>query len=141
MVMRADIIAAARGYIGVAWRHQGRTRARGIDCFGLVIRAAADCGITVPDEVGYARIPDGFALQAGLRARFDPIRITEVRPGDLLGFAEGHFPCHIGIATPGRAGLAMVHAHARRRRVMEEPLDQDWGARLRLAAAFRGLKD
>jgi cell wall-associated NlpC family hydrolase len=143
MATRDDIVAAARSYIGVPWRHQGRTRRRGVDCFGLVIRAAADCGITVPDEAGYSRSPDGVSILDGMRARFDPIRLADVKPGDVLGFAELVYPCHIGIAAPGRTmgALNVIHAHVRRRKVLEEPLAQEWGARLRLAASFRGLED
>jgi len=143
MATREDIVAAARGYIGIPWRHQGRTRARGVDCFGLVILAAADCGITVADEAGYSRSPDGYSILDGLHIRFDRIRLDEVRPGDILGFAELVYPCHIGIAAPGRTGgtLNVIHAHVRRRRVLEEPLAQEWGAKLRLAAAFRGLEE
>lgn len=49
-----DFIAAARGWIGTPCRHQGRSRA-GVDCIGLVVMAARDCGLDAPVEATYGR--------------------------------------------------------------------------------------
>jgi cell wall-associated NlpC family hydrolase len=38
------IIAAARSWLGVPWRHQGRTR-QGVDCAGLVVLVGRGLGL------------------------------------------------------------------------------------------------
>lgn len=48
-------VAAARSYIGVPWKHQGRSRA-GLDCIGLIILAGRDIGIAVPLVANYGPI-------------------------------------------------------------------------------------
>lgn len=47
-------VAAARGFIGVPWVHQGRSE-RGIDCVGLIVLAARAVGIDAPMRADYGR--------------------------------------------------------------------------------------
>ena len=49
MVTRTDIVAAARGWLGVPWRHQGRSRA-GVDCVGLVVVVCRSLGLSDHDS-------------------------------------------------------------------------------------------
>lgn len=137
------IEAAARVYAEqrVRWRHQGRSTVHGLDCFGLLWRVAADCGAPVADETGYARVPNGFSFVEGMRARFDEIPLSSVHRGDIMVFTELRYPCHAGIVVMGPDGAPthLVHAHARRRRVVVEPLAQEWRAKRCMAFAFRGV--
>jgi hypothetical protein len=51
---RADLLAAARAYLGTPWHHMGRNRRR-LDCVGLLLCAARDAGLDVAEPAPYAR--------------------------------------------------------------------------------------
>ena len=91
-VTRADVVRVARSYVGVRWRHQGRTRA-GIDCIGLVIAVAHDLGLTDYDFTGYGRVPDGKALRATMCEQMDLLS-TEPQLGDVLLLRFDRNPLH-----------------------------------------------
>jgi hypothetical protein len=55
---RDEIIAVARGYLDVPWRHRGRTPT-GVDCIGLVCAVGDHFEIAYEDIDGYSRNPDG----------------------------------------------------------------------------------
>ena len=61
-MVRLDI--AARNYLGVPFKHQGRNPSIGIDCIGLAQLAARDCGIVAPDWTDYARHPAKGLLES-----------------------------------------------------------------------------
>ena len=46
-VVTETFVAAARGYVGVPWRHLGRSRT-GVDCIGLVLLAARETAALAP---------------------------------------------------------------------------------------------
>ena len=46
------IIAAARAWLGVPWRHQGRTR-QGVDCAGLVVLVGREFGLAAYDTFAF----------------------------------------------------------------------------------------
>ena len=127
-------VAAARGYVGVPWRHLGRSRT-GVDCIGLVLLAARDVGVDLPDPAPYAREPQGTRLLEGILAHAQ--RVSEVRVGDVLLFRMGLYGGHVGIASvhPAWGVPACLHAYAPRRQVVEQPMDAE--LRAALIGAFR----
>jgi hypothetical protein len=62
-----NIVDAARKYLGVKFQHQGRT-ARGLDCLGLIVAAARDCGIVCNDRTDYSHRLDKDTLLNGILA-------------------------------------------------------------------------
>lgn len=117
-------VTAARGWLGVPWRHLGRTRA-GVDCIGLVLLSAAEAGLSLPDPAPYAREPQGAALLTGALAH--GARVAQARPGDVLLFSMGLYAGHIGIATthPVFGVPAVLHAYAPHRKVVEQAMDAE----------------
>lgn len=118
------LVEAARGWLGVPWRHLGRTRG-GVDCIGLIILAAAQAGRIIADPAPYAREPQESALLRGALAH--GVRVPEARPGDVLVFRMGLFGGHVGIATRHRAyGCpGVLHAYAPHKHVVEQPMDAE----------------
>lgn len=140
MVTRAAIVDAARGWIGVRWRHQGRGR-DGIDCVGLLVMVGRDLGVSDADETGYRRAPEGQGFPARLTPHMSPIRVTEAGPGDVLVFRDPLYPCHVGIRAARDGVATVIHAHVGRRVVQEEPLTGDLRARVTHAFRVPGLVD
>ena len=116
-------IAAARSYLGVPFRHLGRSR-RGLDCAGLAIVAAHDAGFALDaDYRGYGRRPDGASLRALVARHCRRIDRAALAPGDLLLFAgTERLPCHLAIVSDTTPEVAIVHAWAELGRVAEHVL-------------------
>ena len=123
MADSARIVAAARSWLGVRWRHQGRTVRDGVDCIGLCICVARECGYSVPNATGYARRQDGSQLMAALSTHLSPVPKGQGSQGDVALFRDDGFPVHVGILALRRGIQTVIHAHARRRQVLEEPLE------------------
>lgn len=136
---RAAVIAAARSFVDVPYRHRGRTRV-GIDCVGLAVAALAEAGIEVADRRFYSPQPDGVTLRAALVERLgEPFwrkgdAVELLQPGDLLLMAWNRHPSHVALTTPyPLGGLAVIHSYAEAGRVVEHRLDSKWTARVREA--------
>lgn len=129
------VVAEARSYLGVPWRHQGRART-GIDCVGLVIAVGGTLGVLTYDFTNYQRRTVGVQFLSHFRACLDEVGVPNMRPGDVLVLRDGVYPCHSAILAYKDGRSTIVHAHALRRRVVEENLDED-GWRGKLSAAFR----
>jgi hypothetical protein len=128
------IDAAARGFLGTPWRHLGRS-ATGLDCIGLVLLAARDVGIALPDPAPYEREPQGTRLLDGILAH--AARVAAPSPGDVLLFRMGLYGGHVGIASehPAWRVPACIHAYAPHRRVVEQPMQGELATAL--IGAFR----
>ena len=134
-VTRDAVVAEARSWLAVPWRHQGRSR-RGIDCAGLVVLVARQLGLADHDLAGYGRHSSGLALVDAFRAAMNTIPLPKAGPGDVLLLADAAYPCHCGILTELRGMPHLLHAHALRRQVIEEPYVDEWPAKARLALRF-----
>ncbi len=97
----AAAIEAARGYQGTPYRYGGTTR-DGLDCSALLQLSFAEAGV---------RIPRSSNEQA---AWGEPVKPTELRPGDFLffGSAPGSATItHVGLVTVVDAqGVEFIHA-------------------------------
>jgi cell wall-associated NlpC family hydrolase len=133
-----DVIAAARAYLGVRFRHQGRTIA-GLDCAGLVVRVAHDLGLSNADYTAYGHEPDGRTLHTLLARHMDEVAPGEMRCGDVVFMAFQAFPQHLGILADGGRPFSLIHAYAPARKVIEHRLDDEWAARIRNVYRFKGV--
>ncbi|RMF71341.1 MAG: hypothetical protein D6740_06865, partial [Alphaproteobacteria bacterium] len=129
------IIATARSLIGTPFRHQGRLPGRGLDCVGLALVVARRLGLSGYDWTGYPRLPQPELLFAhAARAGFQRKTVARAAAGDLLVMRFHADPCHVAIATEQLAGI--IHACARRGRVVEHRLDRRWRERIVGCFAF-----
>jgi len=133
MQQRAQIIACARNYVGVRFRHQGRDRVTGLDCLGLLIVSARDAGIrlhgkcpTMLDVVDYGHLPDMHRLRSMLEQYLQPVAYPQV--GDVVLLTVEGRAQHLALVSdyPQPQALGMIHAYAGARRVVEHRLDDAW---------------
>lgn len=127
------IITAASAYLGTRWHHQGRSTA-GVDCLGLIVLTARDCGIAVQDRFAYSRQPDGHYLRAELDAQLE--QIAEPQPGAVLMMRFEREPQHVAIMADGGD---MIHAYAMARKVVRHRLDSIWMSRIVACYRFPGV--
>ena len=140
---RAEIVAAARLWVGTPYHHQASRKGVGCDCLGLVRGVWRDLMGSEP-EVAPPYSPD-WAEAAGvetLRLAADRhfVAADQVRPGSILLFRwkAGTPAKHVGIAT-GLDGL--VHAYDSAGRAVEGALSPVWRRRLVAIYDFPGVTD
>jgi cell wall-associated NlpC family hydrolase len=134
---RAQVVSEARGWLGVPFRHQGRTRA-GLDCVGLLVVVGRALGLPAYDVTGYTRRAQGMGFIEHFRANLEEVAPGSARFGDVLVFVETVYPCHTGIMSERHGVPHLIHAHAPRRLVLEEPFAGEWRDKLRFAFRFPG---
>ena len=134
--MSDRIVVGARTWLGVPWRHQGRSRA-GVDCAGLVVQVAKALELADYDTVSYGRRPQGQGFVMHFRSQMNGVAISQAQPGDVLVFADQAYPCHCGFLTEKLDRPHLLHAHATRRQVIEEPYVGEWPAKIKFAFRFR----
>lgn len=130
------VVEAARTFINVRWKHQGRTN-HGIDCVGLVVLSAHLAGRPVVDVTDYSRDANGAELLGHFDARFD--RTASPETGDILILRETVFPIHVAILTDKQGQAYMIHAYAPSRRVLEEPYSKQWRDKTETAFTWRAV--
>ena len=144
MQMQAcDVTRAARGWLGVPFAHQGRSRC-GVDCLGLLVMVASELGLAFEnktaracDEVTYGHRPDTQRLYQALARYLVPVDRQIMAPADIALMQVEGLPQHLAIISdyPQSGQLGMIHAYAPARKVVEHRLCEHW--RTQLHAAFR----
>ena len=136
---RTDIVAQARSWISVKWRHQGRSR-EGIDCAGLVIKVAHELGLTEFDTADYSRQATDETMLEMCREHLVEISRSDAGPGDVVVMRFAH-QRHIGILGDyPSGGVSLIHAYSNApRRVVEHLFNDDWlrTQRAELIGCFR----
>ena len=121
-----DIIYAAKGLVGVPYRHQGRSQV-GLDCAGLIIVVGQMVGV-MGEEAGatkaYPRRPDAVKftvamVAAGLVQR--PFGTQE--HGDILRINTAGWPVHLGLYEVDENGAEWyIHSYLPHKKVTRDPL-------------------
>ena len=139
---RHRFVAAARALVGRDFRHRGRFRdGGGGDCVGVVVVAERAIGHEVTDRRRYGRNPANDGLREACESHFGPAVQGAPQAGDVALFAWWSDACHrtpnhVGILFDHpNGGLAVVHALAQHKRVIEHSLDAD--TRKRIVAVYR----
>ncbi|MDE2579539.1 MAG: C40 family peptidase [Hyphomicrobiales bacterium] len=112
---RAQIVAAARGWIGTPYRHQASLKGVGCDCLGLVRGVWRE---TVGPEPEPLRAYSPHWAEAGgqetlrdlAQKYFKSVAPAELAPGDLLLFRFRAHLCAKHVAIVGESDT-MIHAH------------------------------
>jgi cell wall-associated NlpC family hydrolase len=140
-----QFVAAARAYHGAPYRHQGWDQT-GMDCRGLLLRAACDAGIfdeaalaEAKELQAYGRDPDG--RMAGLLKQYCDLLPdgAALQPGDIIAIRYAEEPQHLVIVIrSSRWGSTIIHA-TNPEGVIEHRLDSLWlkSHRARIHGVFR----
>lgn len=111
---RARIVACARTWQGVRFRHQGQTR-RGVDCIGLMMALGRELGTwtlanddpLVKEWLGYPRIPNPERLMAALDRHLTRVPVAAMQSADIALFRGNRWPQHLGLIDGDR----IIHSY------------------------------
>lgn len=137
MVTSDQIVAAARGWIGTPYHHQGRS-AFGMDCVGLLVMVGRQCGVFPRgfDYADYGRSPTG-QLDALLARHLE--RVADPVPGVVVSIRWWKQSHHVGIVAEHGGVLTMVHALQQLGGVREQRMDERMRKRITGCYAFPGV--
>lgn len=143
-VSRADIVAAARDWLGTPYHHQASLRGVGCDCLGLVRGVWRDlCGdepeMPPPYSPSWAESLGVETLAAAALRHLVPVAPGREQPGDVLLFRwRAHLPArHCAIlSAPDR----IIHAHDGAQ-VAEVAFSLWWRRHQSHAFSFPGVTD
>ena len=139
MTPREQIVAAARGWLGTPFHHQGRLKGVGVDCAGVIVGVANELGLSTPDIKGYGHRPDSRELERLCFDHMTPVAIDEAEPGDVLLISIDGNPQHLAFMTDAANGRAMLHSYAPARRVVEHIISDDWTEKFTAAFKLPGI--
>jgi len=125
------IIEEARSYLGVKFRHQGKTR-MGMDCRGLLIRSFEAAGLDVTDVKGYGRNPQPEVMNKALLEVCERVNLEDIRKADILYIRFDSRPTHLALY---KGNNSIIHAYLQMRKVVEHEIDKSWW--LAVAAVYR----
>ena len=116
---------AALNYVGTPFKHLGRSIS-GVDCAGLLLLAAKDCGYVAKDTPIYGHQPRDGHMQATLLKHACRIVDRPPQPDDIvvLSFKEDGPGIHVGIITEHPHGIGCVHTYGHIGRVVHQRLDE-----------------
>jgi hypothetical protein len=122
---RDDVVAKAREFIDVKFRHQGRSNA-GVDCAGLLFVVAWELGIDAEDINGYRLSPEGYDMRNFLESALERRSIDAIEKGDIVHiFYKGErIPHHLAIAAEYQGRLTLIHSLRANKKVIEQTLDE-----------------
>ena len=117
----ADIIAAARTWLGTPWRHQGRLKGVAVDCGGLILGVDKELGLLDFDTRAYGRIPDGQQLRALCEQHLCRKHIGDlassseavgqaIMPGDVLLMRFTRHLQHLAFVGDRGEPFSLIHA-------------------------------
>jgi cell wall-associated NlpC family hydrolase len=110
--LRAQLVQAGLGFLGVPYRWNGMSEHRGVDCSGLVKNLFDKLNIEVPRSSR-----EQFKIG-------EKVAKAELAVGDLVFFStRGKIPSHVGIYIGDNQ---FIHAARRARQVIISNLSQAW---------------
>jgi cell wall-associated NlpC family hydrolase len=108
---RGDVVMAALSQIGTRYSYGAQTPGRALDCSALTQHAYRAAGVSIP------------RMSLAQRRAAKPVRLSKVKPGDLVFFKTGRGQYHVGLMVDGKR---FVHASTSKRRVRVSSLDTDY---------------
>jgi NlpC/P60 family putative phage cell wall peptidase len=136
MSVQAQLISAARDWLGTPYVHQASVRGAGCDCLGLIRGIwievyGAEPELAPPYTYDWSEPQhDEVLWRAAARNLMEKRHMTP-ELGDLLLFRmrDGSVAKHLGVQSQTGAHPRFIHAYARHG-VIESPLSAPWARRI-----------
>ena len=137
MPNKIDIINEARKWLGIPWRHQGRTK-KGIDCIGLILNVGKSLGLIDYNLriQNYSRLPDPINTQNTINQYV--LQSEEMDTGDILWIKITNIPMHFAFYDKEKGTI--IHSFQTIGKVAEQTFDNKWRKRLHSHYRFIGIE-
>lgn len=119
-------------WVGVPYRHQGRSKDTGVDCLGLLTLIGGKCGFTTYDTKDYDANPNPETMRLELKRHLLEIPSSDIRPADILHLNYFKGATHLALVGFDNT---MIHAYNVSGKVVHHTIDKKWVKRIR--AAYR----
>ena len=119
MIPRVTVISNALLWEGTRYKHQGRDEF-GLDCVGLIIKVAHQCGVTDYDTTNYPRRPNSHDFIREMKGQLTRLPKREIKSGDIIMFRSRGMPCHVGIKVSPEK---FIHAYLPHKKVTVDPIE------------------
>ena len=124
-MIREQIIAKAREWLGTPYHHQQSLKGVGVDCLGLVAAVAIELDIggkyskdSFIPYMRYSRNPNPNHMRKAMHQFLIPVEVPQI--GDIAWIeTRENIPSHLGIMTSPKT---IIHADAFSGKVIESPL-------------------
>jgi hypothetical protein len=145
MIERAEVVTAARRWIGTPFQHQQRARTVAVDCAGLIIGVGRELGVwpATFDVIGYPAQPDGRTIRALCDQHLVPVPVDQVGIGHVVIIAWGVTAriSHLGfVADYVHGGQSFIHANQHVGGVREHRMMLHAGMLMHAAYALPGVE-
>ena len=130
MTQREEFLRIANTWIGVPWARVGTERDRGVNCLGLLVGIAKECGFLERlkgEETGanYVAPPVQGEFLRRAQACLDTIHMKDALPGDLILYRIGREPQHLTIIMDLNP-LQVLHSHRPAKKCVITPPLPGW---------------
>lgn len=139
-VKGSEVVAAARRWLNVRYRHQGRNR-DGVDCIGLPVCVRQDLDLRPMDAGAYARRTTDSEMLEFCRRNMREVSRANLQPGDILVQMHGVVRHMAIVADYPFGGLSIIHAWLPNRKVAECRLEDEFMRDVRGCFRFPEVTD
>jgi cell wall-associated NlpC family hydrolase len=136
MITAQDIVKEAESWIGTPFKHQGRIKGVGIDCYGLVVEVARHFGITKYKSPSYGRIPQPGLMWKTLRQEMIESNLNNAKPGYVFFMAFDKSPMHLAIFD----GENIIHALALSGKCVKQRFTKEQAQKVRGVFYYKGVE-
>lgn len=142
MLGRSKIVEQARSWVGTRYRHQGRSKEKGVDCVGLILGVGAELDLQLIAPKYYAESPSSnlvlrYADQQLVRIENKELALGRV--AILWGFDRNEAQ-HLAIVGEHAGRKTMIHSFSKAGRFLEHSWDSFWMKRLVRVYEFPGTE-
>lgn len=116
---RQQVLTCARSYLGVRFKHLGRSREEGVDCFGLIICVSWEKRLSQFTFSAYGRIPHPPTVKKLCQEQMIEKPITQMQPADVLLMFHKRWICHLAFVGDKGAPFSLIQADSDRPGVSE----------------------
>lgn len=134
-----EVLDTARSYVGVPFKHMGRSKLDGVDCVGFLVLLGRELGAYDYDYLPYGRrgLPGRFLAKFEERLVRKPY--GKVDMGDIVVLREGRYDCHCGLIASMFGELTLIHAYFKKGQVLEQNYDSLWQGATVASFYFPGM--
>lgn len=142
-LMRKELLAEAKSWVGTPYLHQACVKGVGVDCVNLIIAVGAATGLLNLTKAdlkafsGYSRLPNPDHMGYYIRKHLLP---ADFQVGNIVWIQwRENLPMHLAIIGEHDSEPTLIHAYGDVRKVVEHKLTKEWHDKIVSFWGYPGL--